>query len=108
MLPSIVIIIAYILCFKLGEAAGKDAAQKPRIINLDELTEPMTLWLEDKGIDEIIPAAFDGNINGHLFFEAAGRGTVEVLMSEYNERWRPWNLKPSAEQAKAEEWEEAA
>lgn len=105
MLPTIVIIIAYIFCFKLGEAAGKDAAKRPRLINLDELTQPMTLWLEDKGVDEIIPAAFDGNINGHLFFQAAGRGTVEVLMSEYNERWRPWNVRPDGEQARAVAWD---
>ena len=87
-------------------------AQEQRVLELEEvnrLEQNEVVWLEDKGIEEIIPAIVVSH--SHLYTQQAvclmivENPRLWVATFDYRERWRCWTSRPTDEQREAVKWE---
>lgn len=82
-----------------------------RVLTLEEvnkLEQNEIVWLEDKGIEEIIPAIVVSHAN--LYAQQAvclmivENPRLWVATFDYGERWRCWTSKPSLKQMEETPW----
>ena len=87
-------------------------AQEPRVLELEEvnrLEQNEVVWLEDKGIEEIIPAIVVSH--SHLSAQKSvclmivENPRLWVATFDYNERWRCWTSRPADEMRRETPWE---
>ena len=86
-------------------------AQEPRVLELEDvnrLEQNEVVWLEDKGIEEIIPAIVVSH--GHLYAQQSvclmivENPRLWVATFDYRERWRCWTSRPDDATREAMPW----
>ncbi len=97
---------------EIRDKSLKWQAQEPRVLELEEvdrLEQNEVVWLEDKGIEEIIPAIVVSH--GHLYAQQSvclmivENPRLWIATFDYRERWRCWTFCPTEEQREATSWE---
>ena len=94
------------------EAIQDSIANEPRVMKqeeVDRLEQNEVVWLEDKGIKEVIPAIVVEHSHRYgqqsvcLMILENPRLWIETF--DYKERWRCWTQKPTDEQREATPWQ---
>lgn len=101
---------SYEVCLAAIEALS---AQVPRVLKLEEvhsLEQNEVVWLEDNGVEEIIPAIVVEH--GHTYaqrsvcFMIVENPRLWIATFDYLNRWRCWTSRPTEEEREAAEWDE--
>lgn len=93
-----------------GSVTAALEAMRSYPISADELQSCDFMYLEDKGIAEVIPAIVDSwnpDLSGLKFRRKSGV-LFPVSLDDYGKRWRAWHTMPTAAERVAVLWEEDA
>lgn len=76
----------------------------PRVLRIEEIHPNMALWLEDIDKEDVILAIGGSSCSGAKCFITENDMSIVPKDSEYGQRWRAWNQKPTREQMCITEW----
>ena len=84
-----------------------DQSDKSRLLSVDELSDRMMGWLEERKQSEVLPViggrtVYDGAVR--CFIDALDR-SVNFRCDEYNVTWRIWTSEPSEKERADVRWD---